>query len=260
MKKYHYTYRITNILLKMYYYGTRSTNLNPKDDLGIKYFSSSSDKEFIQDQKENPQNYKYKIIHIYDNRKSAIEMEIKLHNKFNVGISEKFYNRAKQTSTGFDTTGMSFQFSEEHKRKMSSSSIGRKHTEETKDKISIINKGRKHTEETKDKISIANKGKIKSLETRSKLSISNKGKIRTEETKDKISIANKGKPAWNKGLKGEYGGWILSEEIRKKLSEDRIGRKQRILMCPHCYKAGGAANMKRYHFDNCKIIPSSLVS
>ena len=103
--KHHYIYRITNILLRMYYYGVRSTNLNPKDDLGTKYFSSSSNKEFIKDQKENPQNYRYKIIRIFDNRKDAISLEIKLHNKFNVKLHESFYNRANQTVVGFDMTG-----------------------------------------------------------------------------------------------------------------------------------------------------------
>ena len=58
--KQHYTYRISNTLINKHYYGTRSTGINPKDDLGYKYFSSSSDKEFIKDQKDNPQNYKYK--------------------------------------------------------------------------------------------------------------------------------------------------------------------------------------------------------
>lgn len=25
------------------------------------------------------------------------------------------------------------------------------------------------------------------------------------------------------------------------------------IVCPHCDKSGGSANMKRYHFDNCKM-------
>jgi len=109
MKRYHYTYRITNTQTNKYYYGSRTTpkkkEVLPINDLGIKYFSSSKDKDFIKDQKQNPKNYKYKVIQIFDTRQEAIELEIKLHNRFNVGINESFYNRAKQTSTGFDTTG-----------------------------------------------------------------------------------------------------------------------------------------------------------
>ena len=33
------------------------------------------------------------------------DLEIKLHNKFNFGVNEKFYNKAIQSSTGFDVSG-----------------------------------------------------------------------------------------------------------------------------------------------------------
>ena len=107
MKK-HYVYRITNKVENKHYYGCRTTKLEPKDDLGSKYFSSSKDKSFIKDQKENPNNYKYKIIKIFSTREEAIELEIKLHKKFNVGLNDSFYNKVKQKSTGFDTTGILF--------------------------------------------------------------------------------------------------------------------------------------------------------
>ena len=68
----YYTYRITNIIEGKHYYGVRSTNTIPKDDLGIKYFSSSTNKEFIKDQKTNPQNYKYKIILIFKKSKRCL--------------------------------------------------------------------------------------------------------------------------------------------------------------------------------------------
>ncbi len=206
--KNHYTYRITNIKLKMYYYGARSTNLEPINDLGIIYFSSSTDKKFIKDQKENSQDYKYKVIHIYDNRKNAIKLEVKLHEKFNVGINENFYNKAKQSSSGFDTTGTTLIFSDEHKRKLSESLVGRFYSEETRRKIGAYSKTRIHTEETKRKIS-ENNGK------------SMLGKHHSKETRRKISESNKNKP---------------------------------IITCPKCGFSGkGASNMKRWHFDNCRI-------
>jgi len=97
----YYTYRITNIESRKHYYGSRQCSIIPKDDLGIIYFSSSSNKQFIEDQMLNKQNYRYKIIYIFDNRKSATNMEIKLHNKFDIGVNENFYNKVKQTSTSF---------------------------------------------------------------------------------------------------------------------------------------------------------------
>ena len=51
---YHYLYRITNLVENKYYYGIRtSRNTLPQDDLGVKYFSSSTDKTFISNQKEH---------------------------------------------------------------------------------------------------------------------------------------------------------------------------------------------------------------
>ncbi len=38
---YHYTYRISNILKNKHYYGTRTSIIIPKEDIGIYYFSSS---------------------------------------------------------------------------------------------------------------------------------------------------------------------------------------------------------------------------
>ena len=45
---YYYVYRITNKLLNKHYYGSRGSKIEPKLDLGIKYFSSSTDKNFIK--------------------------------------------------------------------------------------------------------------------------------------------------------------------------------------------------------------------
>jgi len=195
----HYVYRITNTKLNKHYYGTRtSKNKTPEEDIGYIYFSSSSDKAFINDQKENPQNYRYKIIRKFYTRKEAIKLEIKLHNKFNVGINESFYNRSKQTSTKWDTTGLIQ--SEEAKLKISSASKKLKHQQSKKFKEAMSKrfKGKKLSE---DHISKRQKSRgkyasgkehhnyntIPSEETRLKISVSNKGKKRSEEVKSDIS-------------------------------------------------------------------------
>ena len=59
---YHYVYRITNLMTNRHYYGKRSSNIHPKLDIGVRYFSSSKDKQFKQDQLDNPDHYKYKIV------------------------------------------------------------------------------------------------------------------------------------------------------------------------------------------------------
>ncbi len=102
---YHYNYRITNIKEGKYYYGVHSCDCLPKEDIGVKYFSTSKNKEFKQDIKDNPQDYKYKVIKIFSTRVEAVEHEIFLHKKFDVKLHKSFYNDSNQTSTGFDRSG-----------------------------------------------------------------------------------------------------------------------------------------------------------
>ena len=89
--KYHYTYRIENILTNNYYIGRRSCNRLPSDDIGVVYYSSSYNKPFMIDQRENPQNYKYDILKIFDNIEDMINHEIYLHESLNVkdGIKDR---------------------------------------------------------------------------------------------------------------------------------------------------------------------------
>lgn len=158
---YHYVYRITNTKINKHYYGKRSSKRLPIEDIGKYYFSSSKDKEFIKDQKNNPQNYKYKIISLYTTTKEALQKEIKLHNKFDVGINPNFYNRSKQTSTGFDTTGTSIKRvkkdktlpkidkrklpkSDEYKKIQSSKLTGKVRSSEQKLNYSLSKQGIKH--------------------------------------------------------------------------------------------------------------------
>ena len=153
---FHYTYRITNTKLKRHYYGVKSCNEHPKLNLGIKYFSSSTDKEFKKDQKLNSSDYKYKVIYIFETREEAMLLEIKLHNRFDVACNPNFYNRCKSTCTGFDLTGT--KFTQERRIYLSKIQSGRKHSDDTKEKIRIKSKGRNHTPESKIKMSESKKG------------------------------------------------------------------------------------------------------
>ena len=215
MNKRHYVYRITNTKLNKHYYGTRTTGISPCKDLGIKYYSSSSDTQFREDQKNNPQHYKYTIVSEFDSREAAMRLEIKLHDKFDVGINESFYNVVKQTSTRFDNSG-------------------NKHTQEMKDHMSAITSkrqhgetnsfyGKKHTEEWKQH--------QRSIKLGKKLQI-----VECPHCKKTGGIAAMKQHHFDNCGKNH---WV------KKRSE--------IVECPHCKKTGGAAGMWGHHFDNCKM-------
>lgn len=94
----YYVYRITNIEENKHYYGYRNSKDNkPEDDLGILYFSSSLNKDFLYEQKTHKDRYKYKVIFKTSFKEKAQDFEIRLHRKFNVGAHNSFYNGATQT-------------------------------------------------------------------------------------------------------------------------------------------------------------------
>jgi len=129
---------------------------------------------------------------------------------------------------------------------------GYKLTRSTRDKISKAHTGKTLTEEHKAKISESQKGKLVSEETKAKISESEKGKIVSEETRRKIGDSKKG---------NSYRlGMVHSDETKLKISASLCGTKQKIVTCPHCYKKGGISNMKRWHFENCKLLPTTLLA
>lgn len=98
---YYYTYRITNKVLNKHYYGVRKSKVHPVNDIGFNYFSSSRDDDFMQDQRLNPQNYKYKVVKIYDTYEESIDGEKKLLLRVRADISPNFYNKSINSNHSF---------------------------------------------------------------------------------------------------------------------------------------------------------------
>lgn len=105
MNIYHYVYRIIEKDSGKKYIGSRSSKIHPSEDIGIMYFSSSRDKDFIKNQKEFPKNYKYEILSIHEERESALIEEARLHDIYDVGRNIEYINKAKQTVSTFDVSG-----------------------------------------------------------------------------------------------------------------------------------------------------------
>ena len=245
-KKYHYTYRITNIKDRMYYYGVRSSNCLPKEDIGVKYFSTSKKNEFIKDQKENPQDYKYKVLKIFSTRKEAVEHEIFLHKKFNVKLHERFYNNANQTSTGFDTAGK--EKSQEFKKNLSilassrkgelNAFYGKHHKEDTKEYIRSCSIGiAVYISEEGEKIRLS----VDEANKRG-LVAESKGRKYSNEVNMK-----KGRP----GVLNANYGKPLPEATKQKI-KDNWHESRTKTQCEHCNKMVLKSH-NRFHFDNCKL-------
>jgi hypothetical protein len=234
--QYHYVYRVTSLIENKHYYGLRTSTVEPALDLGIKYFTSSTDLEFKNDLKQNTFNYRLKIISTFKNRNEAILFEIKLHNRFNVKNHPSFYNRSNQSAKGFDRSGILT--SKDTKKLISNSIKGIIRSEETKKKISESRKGYIMPVSSRIKLSNSKKGTVHSEETKKKMSDSSKGQIMSPEARDKISnaLCNKAK----------------TKEHALNISKSLIGFKYKEKTCVHCGLTGRGGNMSRFHFDNCK--------
>jgi len=221
----HYTYMITNTLNDMQYIGVRSCDCEPNED---QYWSSSKYlKEDIT--KFGIENFTKQILNIWNTREDALEHEISLHEQYNVSTNKLFYNKSKQTSVGFDTTGMPGPCN----------MLGKKHTEESKQKMSKSKKGKPKTTEHNLKNSLSHRGEKNPFY----------GKKHTQESIEKIRKASTGK---NNPMYGKQH----SDEVKQKISQINKGKKRVKVTCPHCGKVGGGPGMKMYHFDNCKVSKS----
>ena len=83
------------------------------------------------------------------------------------------------------------------------------------------------------------KKRISKAKTHPKFGKSMLDKEHSEETKKKISKALKGKPKSTEHIKN-----------MKNRPQDTLK-----LECPYCKRIGDYKNMKRWHFDKCKLVP-----
>ena len=120
---------------------------------------------------------------------------------------------------------------EETRKKIGTTSKGRRHSVETKKIISESSKNRTHSEDTKNKLREINKDRKGSgyeitSEVRKTMSIGQLGRIHSEDTKNKISLSLKGKKKseeHKKKLSKAKQGYKLSEEIKEKIKIKKKG-------------------------------------
>lgn len=159
----------------------------------------------------------------------------------------KYFREEKKWSLtnltdGGDGLPKGYKMSEEAKRRMSLSHLGKHSTEIAKRKISAALRGRCFSEEAKHKISLALKGKSFSEITRQKMSTFQKkrfanpenhpmlGKRHSEVTKRRLSIAHSGKHHTEEAKRKmslAHLGKHLSEETKHKISLARKSKQNR---------------------------------
>lgn len=115
---YYYTYLLINTQTDQMYIGKRQSRIPPEEDTS--YMGSSNYVPKLECDKIILSEFKTAI--------EAVNEEIRLHTLFDVVNNPKFYNRSKQTSVKFDTTGLKFSLTEEQKLKISKATKGVKKT------------------------------------------------------------------------------------------------------------------------------------
>ena len=213
-----YTYWIKDLRTGIKYVGLRFKNVKlnrtPLEDFGVRYFTSGKLKK---DFKENPNNFKTKLLYTYDSIDEAREGETDLTS---IAIKKNRYANKVSYPVFIPT--------KESREKQRLSRLGKKLSEESKRKVSLAHKGKpgrkyKHSEESKKLMSEVQKKRYEnnpfSEETKRKMSLARIGIKRpmAEETKRKLSLAHKGK--------SNMQGKKHSEETKRKMSEVKIGKK-----------------------------------
>lgn len=185
-----YTYLIGWSTLDCWYYGSRSANkVPPADDLMVKYKTSSRVvKEFI---KIHGMPDIVKVRKTFESKEQAESYEGRVLTKIGARDSDRWLN---QSNNSFPH--VSYQWTDEHRAKISAARKGRKHSEETRAKMSAAKR-----KMYLDGAPGANKGRILSDEWKENVRQSRLGKPsptkgmklrpRSEETKQKIAAAVK---------------------------------------------------------------------
>lgn len=162
-------------------------------------------------------------------------------------------------------------FSEESRKKMSNSAIGKPkpiRTVEHRQKISIANTGRKFSKDVVEQRAKHLRGKPLSEEHKLKISMANKGKPKNNQSQESIekrAISNRGKKRSvefciksSERQKGEIRK-PLSEDTKAKISTSLSGRPKPLAKCI-CGTEGSLGHLKRWHKDHFILFePSNFV-
>ena len=91
-------------------------------------------------------------------------------------------------------------------------------------------------------------------EARAKISKFQKGRKRSEETKRKMRKPKSESHRANMGKPHSEEAKIKMRKPRSEEAKINMRKPKEKGSCPHCGKVGGVGALKRYHFENCKVL------
>lgn len=205
--------------------------------------------------KYGKENFEVNILCFCDDIQDMIEKE-------KVYVDEEWV--AREDTYNLQTGGLNYGILSEDSKERISKSVKEAHkngaysnlpprcplTDEHRNKISVSLKKRyeEHQHHSKGKpsgrkgvkmtVPVWNRGVVTGpMPEEQKTKISDTLKKRYEEHQHH----SKGKPSKRKGVKTDAPAW-------------NKGKVMDAVVCPHCGKKGSVSNMKRWHFDNCKLM------
>lgn len=223
---YGYIYKTTNLVNNKIYIGQKKSNKFLEESyLGSGTRLHSAIQHYGKDK------FRVELIEWCNTKEELDEKEIFWIAYYNSRNTEIGYNIAIGGNTRVWNKGK--HLSEEHKRKISKSEKGKKHTDEAKDKMRKAKQNISY--ETREKMSIAKRGENHWNYGR-QLSEETKEKIRkskeniSAEYREKLSAAHKGKPSSIKGkiaiTNGHIIKYIFKNEFNNYISLGyRLGKK-----------------------------------
>jgi hypothetical protein len=201
-----FTYRITFKPTGQSYYGVRTRKNCYPNELWTQYFTSSKQvKQLIAE--FGTSAFDFEIRKTFTTKQEAILWEHRVLTRLDVVNNDKWLNE----NVGGKLFVSKDTLTEEHKRKVSLSQLGKKRKPYKRHKGEHGNKGRPAhnkgkpmSEEQKSLLSKIRSGGKSSEETKAKISAGLRGRIQSPETREKMALKRKEYWAKKKALAGPF--------------------------------------------------------
>lgn len=219
-----YTYCITHKPTKKRYYGVRYQRGCEPSDLWNKYFTSSSEVQFLIEQ-DGISSFEIEIRRTFDTEEQARDWEYRVLSRLKVAQNDNWLNK----SNGKTPNCVGTKRSESTKAKLKASWTPERKQAHVKRQTGESNPffGKSHTAEAVERIREGNRGKTQSLETRKKMSESRKQLIKNNPEYAAQTVAQINTPeAMEKRVK-KLRGQKRTPEQRERMRQARLAYIER---------------------------------